>query len=81
MRYVGASKTEITGKYLIKVIEYDKFWSFTLRSESKGVWTVSNTQDVECARFPSKKTVLEALNRYDHATLDRFNEQEFCEYA
>lgn len=81
MRYVGASKTEITGKYLIKVVEYDKLWNFILRSESKGVWTLSNSNDVECCKFSSKRTALEALNRYDHATFDNFHSQEFCEYA
>ncbi len=81
MRYVGAKKTETFGTYSVKVIEYDKMWDFVLRNESKGSWTLSNANDVECYRFPSKRSVLEALNLYDHATLDRFNSQEFCEYA
>ena len=80
-RYVGASRTDTFGKYSIKAIEYDKVWNFVLRSESKGNWVLSNEQDVELCRFPSKRTALEALALYDHATLNNFHNQEFCEYV
>lgn len=81
MRYVGAKKTGNPQEYLITVIEYDKNWTFKLKSLAKGSWVLLNSGDVPVRVFPSKQTALFVLENLQIIDFEKFSAQGLCESA